>query len=144
MRESIRSRLRAVLLIWAAACLTVTVGYCAALAIFVFGIYEGVEAFSSSNPTLAGVGPMVLGCCSQLLLAFLFLGIRDRFENRCWQLVAAEAGALVGEPANTQVLSRQAAGEDNFAGNVRMRQSERLSKRLRALIEEAWPDRSAR
>ena len=144
MRESTRSQLRTILLIWAAACLTLIGGYCAALAILLFGIYEGVRSFSSDAPPLTGVVPMVLGCGLQFLLVFLFHGTRDRFEHRCWQLIATDAGVLASNEARTEVLTKQADGEGSYLADVRKRQSRALSERLRALIDQAWPDLTAR
>ena len=76
MREAVRSQLRAALLIWAAACMALIVGYCAAIAIFVLGVFEGWRSFSANPPTLGGIGPMALGCGSQLLILLLFKGPR--------------------------------------------------------------------
>src|SRR4051794_15194600 len=121
MREAIRSQLRMALLIWAAAGLTFVVGYCAAVGILIFGIYEAWRSFSSSNPTLAGIGPMVLGCGLQLLIAFIFVGIRERFEDRCWQIVAADGGTSVSNRPIPQVLADQTDGEANALADVRAR-----------------------
>jgi hypothetical protein len=115
-------------------------GYCAALAIFAFGLYEAVKSFAADNPTLESLVPLFLGGGLQVLLSFLFLGIRDRFEDRCWKVVAA-ADVTSGKDGEAPlVVTRQTDGEDLYFADVRQRQSQRLSKRLVALIEQASPD----
>jgi len=135
--------LRAILLIWAAAWLTFIVGYFASLALVAFGLYEVVQAFFSSDPTLASLVPLAFGAGLQLILCFIFLSIRDRFEHSCWELFEANSGASRGNAVNTQVLAKQTDGEERQLADMRSRQSRRLSKALGALIEQAWPDRTA-
>ena len=139
MREPTRSRLRTILLLWMAAGATMVVGYSAAVAIFVFGF---CEEFSPNASVAMSVGPMVLGCGLQLLLVSLFLRIRDRFEDRCWELISAELRTPDGSRASTQVLAKQVAGEDIRLAAVRARQSRHFAKRLKALVEQAWPPRA--
>jgi len=142
VRETIRSQLRTALLVWAAAGLAFILGYGAAVAVTILGLFESARSFSSDNPTLSGIGPMMLGTGLQLLLVFVFLNIRDRFEHRCWQIIAADIGLPVGDAMSTPVVAQLADGEDRFASDVRARQSRHLSKRLGVLIAQAWPDRS--
>jgi hypothetical protein len=111
-------------------------GYCAALAVFVFGIHESIKSFLSG--TLTGLGPLALGCGLQVLLAWLFIGVRDRFESRCWELIRVNqdpSDNMTTEP----VLGRQADGNDDRLAAARARRSRQFSKRLLALIDYAWP-----
>jgi apolipoprotein N-acyltransferase len=136
------------LIIWMAAWLTAILGYCAALAIVVFGLYEVVRTFSfdavgefSSDPPLfMSVGPMIVGCGLQALLVFLFVGVLNRFEDRCWKLINGHAGPSIGEAAGDAMVSRQADGDDSTSlAAVRARRSKNFAKRLRGLIDHAWP-----
>jgi len=133
-----RSQLRAIIIIWITALVTLILGNCAAITIFLFGAYQGVKSFFSNAPTLVSLGPLALGCGLQLLLVFLFVGVRDRFENRCWELIKADGGKS-DEKANVSVLDRQAQGRDDRLAAVQERRSRQFSKRLRVLIEYAWP-----
>jgi len=144
MRESTRSQLRAVLLIWAAAVLTFLVGYCATLAIFVYGLYKFVMATLADDYSSGGLDPMVIGCGLQLLIGFIFFRIRDRFEAYCWRLIVADAGTLVSNPKVDEILARQTDGDASLVAAVEARRSRRFSKRLEVLIEQAWPDRTGR
>lgn len=140
MREAARSQLRRLLLIWATAWLVWLVGYCIALAVLIYGFAESFRSFTS----LAGLLPMGLGVALQLVLCVLMFGIRDRFERLCWELIVADAGSPVGDATGIALLAKQADGEDSRLAQVRVRQSQRFSKRLKGLIEQAWPDRAGR
>lgn len=137
MHLGIRSQLRALLTIWAISSITCVAGYCAATGIVAFGIYEGVKKFSSDVPFLWIVGPLALGCGLQILLAHLAVGIRERFEDRCWELVEGSGGTSF-QTTEEAVLARQVDGKDASLGAIRARRSQKFSKRVLLLMEYAW------
>ena len=140
MREPARSQLRNLLLIWAAACLVGLAGYLVALAVTIYGF---VQAFASGSdrPLLSSLLPMVIGTALQAMLVTLFVGVRDRFEARCWDLIASDTGAIIVD-GGAQALAGQTDGNEKRLADVRARQARRFSKRLRTLIEQAWPERT--
>ena len=137
--SQLRAQLRALLIIWMAASLTWVAGYCAAIAISVFGFYEGVKSSASEATTLVNLGLMAVGSGLGLLLSFLYVRIRDRFEDLCWELIKADGGTSVDGTADTCVLRRQVDGSDARLAAVRARRSQQFTKRLQVLIERAWP-----
>ncbi len=139
MREAIRSELRTLLQIRIAALLAFLVGGLCAFAVFTYGLFKAVTSLVSNNASASGFLPMLLGLGLLSVVATLIVRVGERLEARCWALIA-DAGASVGDGRGDQLLAKQADGEDNTFADVRVRQSRNLSKRLRALIEQAWPD----
>ena len=131
-----RSELRALLLIWMAASLAMLLGFWAALMIFVTGIYELIKTIVD-DPSFSGLGLMCLGCGLLFVLNFLFGRVRDRFEDRCWELINANGDPNAETPDS--VLNRQANGATPDWRSAQARRSRRFSQRLRALVEMAWP-----
>ncbi len=139
MKPSVRSRLRTYLLIWLAAAVTGVLGYCAAVAVFAFGLYQGFKVFTADTPLSPSIGAILVGCGLQVFIVALFIRIRERFEQRCWELISSELGRT-GDGRGAEVLQRLADGEANSVAEVRTHQSRRFSERLLTLIEYAWPD----
>jgi hypothetical protein len=139
MHEAVRLQLRTLLVVWAVAWLTSIIGYCAAIAVFVYGVLHLVTSLGSHDSVLVSVGPMMLGTGLLGVLGVLIVAVRDRFEDRCWELISAEAGTWVGDGAGDRVLGQQADGRDERPAKVRAGRSQRLSKRLAVLVAHAWP-----
>jgi hypothetical protein len=138
MREAVRSQLRRLLVISAAAGVTGLVGSCAALAIFLYGLVQVVASFTSDDPKPVGISSMVLGAALLLMVCVLSVRIRDRFETQCWDLIEAD-GARLSNEADGDVVRRQADGQDDRLAAVSARRSKRFQRRLAVLIEHAWP-----
>lgn len=139
MIPSDRSRLRTYLRVWMFAWVTGVLGYCAAVAVFAFGLYQGVKVFTSDAPPLPSIGAMIVGCGLQGFIVALFIRVRERFEQRCWELISSELGRT-DDGRGAEVLQRLADGEALSVTEVRTHQSRRFFKRLLTLIEYAWPD----
>jgi hypothetical protein len=141
MREADRSQLKRLLIVWAVAWLASILGYCAASAVFIYGLLHLVKSFGSNDSVLVSLGPMTLGLGLLLVLTVLIIAVVARFEDRCWELVRADSGTWVGDGAGDRVLSEQADGRAERPASVRVGRSRRLSKRLAVLVEHAWPRR---
>jgi len=137
MRGNVRSQLRTLLIIWATAQVTLIMGYGAALYLFILGLIQAAKSFATNPlPTLL---PMVLGTGLQLVLAVPIVGVRDRFENRCWSLIEAYTAMPTDDEDVAHVVRAQANGRDDRLAAVDARRSRRFRRRLAALIEQAWP-----
>lgn len=143
MEPSVRARLRTYLLILMAASVTGVLGYAAAMAVFGYGLYQGVKVFTADGPLWPCIGPLIAGCGLQALIVALFIRIRERFEQRCWELIHAALGRT-GDKRGAQVLRGLADGEAESVAEVRARQSRRFAARLQTLMAYAWPDRASR
>ncbi len=139
MHGAVRSQLRRLLIIWAAAWLALIIGYCAALAVFFYGLFRIITIFTSDNLTLASLVPMVIGVGLQLVLVVLIVGVRDRFEGHCWELIRVEADISTGGGSAHHMLGGQADGRGDQLTAAHARRTQRFSKRLAVLIEQAWP-----
>lgn len=139
MREADRSQLRKLLVIWAAAGIAGLIGCCAALAIFTSGLIGVVQSFTSNHPNPGSLVAMVLGCGLQGAFAVLIVGVRGRFEDRCWELIHGDAAWATGDSAGALLLGKQADGRDDRLAALRVLRSQRFAKRLKVLIDRAWP-----
>ena len=141
MREAARSELRTLLRIWIAALLASLFGSCCAFAVFIYGLFKDITYFTSDGAVPSGTVPMLIGIGLLLVLVTLSVRVAERFEARCWVLIA-DTAASAGGIAGDQVLTMQTDGNEKLFPDVRALKARRFSQRLRVLIELAWPDRT--